>query len=239
MDSISNVVNVRLFAHHRFENRYIEQSIIDTVNKDRQMQRKILWMRLYWDVSIVALLGVNLWVLGVMYGKHLVTVGDFSFVISLSLSIIWNLWYIAGQFVSFTEQVGKCNQALTIVNAPHGIVDKKGAKPLSITKGEIQFKNVVFHYRDGTKLFNDKNIVIHAGEKVGLVGFSGSGKSTFVNLILRLFEVAEGSITIDGQNINDVTQDSLRQRIALIPQDITLFHRTLMENIRYGDEHEW
>lgn len=234
VDSISNIVNIRLFAKHRYENSYVGESIAYTVQQDRNMLAKIIHMRIWWDVSIVALLGINLWMLGKMYSQNLVTVGDFSFIITLSISILWNLWFIAGQFVSFSEQVGKCRQALTIINAAHDIVDIKDAKPLAVTQGEIQFKDVSFHYGDGAKLFQNKNILIHAGEKVGLVGFSGSGKSTFVNLILRLFEVESGSITIDRQNINDVLQESLRESIALIPQDISLFHRTLMENIRYG-----
>ncbi|WP_028388493.1 ABC transporter ATP-binding protein [Legionella fairfieldensis] len=234
VDSISNIVNIRLFARHRYENSYIEESIADMVQKDRNMLAKIIHMRLWWDVSIVALLGINLWMLGKMYSQNLVTVGDFSFIITLSISILWNLWFIAGQFVSFLEQVGKCKQALSIINAAHDIMDVKGAKPLLVTQGEIRFKAVSFHYGEGARLFQNKNILIHPGEKVGLVGFSGSGKSTFVNLILRLFEIESGSIIIDQQNINDVTQESLRENIALIPQDISLFHRTLMENIRYG-----
>lgn len=234
VDSISNIVNIRLFAKHRYENNYVGESIAYTVQQDRNMLAKIIHMRIGWDVSIVALLGINLWMLGKMYSQSLVTVGDFSFIITLSISILWNLWFIAGQFVSFSEQVGKCRQALSIINTVHDIVDIKNAKPLVVTQGEIQFKDVSFHYDGGARLFQNKNILIHAGEKIGLVGFSGSGKSTFVNLILRLFEVDSGSITIDHQNINDVLQESLRENIALIPQDISLFHRTLMENLRYG-----
>ena len=234
VDSISNIVNIRLFARHCYENTYIGETIADTVQKDRNMLAKIIKMRIFWDVSIIALLGINLVFLGKMYAQNLVTVGDFSFIISLSISILWNLWFIASQFVSFSEQVGKCRQALTIINAAHDIVDVSNAKPLVVHQGEIQFNDVSFNYGNGPRLFNNKNIRIHSGEKVGLVGFSGSGKSTFVNLILRLFEVESGQITIDHQNINDVTQESLRKNIALIPQDISLFHRTLMENIRYG-----
>lgn len=234
VDSISNIINIRLFSRHRYENEYIHQVIVDAIQKDRRMLTKIMQMRIFWDISIVALLGFNLLMLSFMYSHNLVTIGDFSFVISISISILWNLWYIAGQFVYFTEQLGTCKQALTIINATHDIVDKEHAKPLVVSQGEIRFKDVSFHYDDGARLFNNKNIVIHPGEKIGLVGFSGSGKSTFVNLILRLFEVESGSITIDNQPINDVTQDSLRLNIALIPQDISLFHRTLMENIRYG-----
>lgn len=234
VDSISNVVTVRLFSRHDAENTYIRHAIADAVQKDRNMQKKIIWMRVLWDISIVLLLGINLWMLGRMYSQHLVTVGDFSFVITLSVSILWNLWFIAGQFVSFSEQVGKCKQALSIMLVAHDIVDVADAKPLAVSQGEIEFQNVTFHYGNGTKLFQNKSIVIHAGEKVGLVGFSGSGKSTFVNLILRLFEIESGTIKIDNQNINEITQASLRENIALIPQDVSLFHRTLMDNIRYG-----
>jgi ATP-binding cassette subfamily B protein len=234
VDGISNIVNIRLFARHHYENEYMNETIADTVQKDRNMMAKIIKMRIFWDISIVALLGINLLVLGKMYSQNLVTVGDFSFIITLSISILWNLWFIAGQFVSFSEQVGKCKQALTIINSTHDIVDVDDAKSLIIHQGEIQFREVSFHYNNGARLFKNKNILIHSGEKVGLVGFSGSGKSTFVNLILRLFEVESGQITIDHQNINEVTQESLRGNIALIPQDISLFHRTLKENIRYG-----
>ena len=235
VDSISNIMNVRLFARHSEEDRYIHQSIKDAVQKDRDMQAKIIKMRLFWDVSIITLISLNLFILLKMYSNNLVTIGDFTFVISLSTSILWNLWFLASQFVSFSEQIGLCNQALSIITQPHEIVDETNAKPLVVSKGRIQFHDVTFHYDEGQRLFKNKNIVIEGGQKVGLVGFTGSGKSTFVNLILRLFEVESGEITIDDQNINEVTQESLRKKIALIPQDIILFHRTLMENIRFGN----
>lgn len=235
VDSISNIINVRLFARHKEENQYINQSIQQAVQNDKKMQAKIIKMRIFWDISIIALMGLNLFILLDMYSKNLVTVGDFTFVISLSISILWNLWFLASQFVTFSEQIGLCRQALSILSQPHEIVDHVEAKPLILTKGKIQFHNVTFHYDEGHRLFKNKNIIIPGGQKVGLVGFTGSGKSTFVNLILRLFEVESGSITIDDQNINQVLQQSLREQIAFIPQDITLFHRTLMENIRFGN----
>jgi len=235
VDSIGNILNVRLFARHTEEDRYIHQSIKEAVQNDRAMQAKIIKMRIFWDISIILLMSLNLFILLHLYSKDLVSVGDFSFVISLSISILWNLWFIAGQFVTFSENIGYCKQALSIISQPHDIIDATNSKPLVIFKGVIQFSNVTFHYDEGSRLFKNKNVMIEAGQKVGLVGFSGSGKSTFVNLILRLFEVESGQITIDGQNINDVTQESLREQIALIPQDITLFHRSLMENIQFGN----
>lgn len=234
VDSISNIMNVRLFARFSEENRYIEKNVKEAVKRDQALQARVIRMRIFWDATIILLLGVNLIVLVNMYSKNLVTIGDFTFVTSLSISILWNLWFVAGQFVSFTEQVGRCNQALSIISAPHEIVDALDASPLELKQGEIRFSDVTFHYDEGARLFDNKNILIEGGQKVGLVGFSGSGKSSFVNLILRLFEVESGEILIDGQNINHVSLQSLREHIALIPQDITLFHRNLLENIRFG-----
>ena len=235
VDSISNIINIRLFARHDYENGLIEAATADTITKDRTMQWAIIKMRIFWDLSIIVLIGINIYVLVNMYSKNQVSVGDFSFIISLSISIFYNLWYLASQFVNVAEELGKCKQALSIIAASHEIKDDVNAKPLVVTTGRIEFNEVSFHYDDGGHLFKNKNIIIEAGQKVGLVGFSGSGKSTFVNLILRLFEVESGSITIDLQNINAVTQASLREHIAMIPQDISLFHRSLMDNLRYGN----
>ncbi|MCX7115725.1 MAG: ABC transporter ATP-binding protein [Gammaproteobacteria bacterium] len=234
VDSISNIANVRLFAKAPYENRLIQAATLDTITKDRTMEWEIIKMRIFWDLSIIVLIGINIDVLVTMYSKNLVSVGDFSFIISLSISIFWNLWFLASQFVNFAEELGKCEQALSIITAPQEIVDAPSATQLKVTQGRIEFNQVSFHYDEGAHLFKNKNIVIEAGQKVGLVGFSGSGKSSFVNLILRLFEVESGEITIDGQPINTVTQASLRENIAMIPQDISLFHRSLMDNIRYG-----
>ena len=234
VDSVSNVTNLRLFSRHAYENKLIQDAVQDTVDKDRMMQRTILKMRIFWDVSIIVLIGGNLYLLVNMYSKNQVTIGDFSFIISLSISIFYNLWYLASQFVTFAEELGKCKQALTIISALHDIRDEPNAQALEVTKGDIEFDDVTFHYDEGAHLFNNKNVLIQSDQKVGLVGLSGSGKSTFVNLILRLFDVESGKIRIDGQDIRKVTQESLREHIAMIPQDVSLFHRTLLENIRYG-----
>ncbi len=234
VDSISNAMNMRMFARHNEEQQNIHTAVDDVVLKSRAMQRRILHMHIIFDVSIIILLSAMMFGLIHMYSKGLVTAGDFAFVISLSIAKLFNLWYIASQFVEFAEHIGKCSQALTIITAPHDITDRPGAKPLTVKNGSIEFNNVTFHYNKNNTLFENKNILINPGEKVGLVGFSGSGKSTFINLIMRFFDVESGSITIDSQNIQDVTQDSLRQHISMIPQDTSLFHRSLMENIRYG-----
>ena len=117
---------------------------------------------------------------------------------------------------------------------PHEIIDKPDAPVLQVTRGEIKFDDVTFIYHEGLQVFEHLQVTIEPKQQVGLVGFSCSGKSTFVNLILRLFEAQGGAIRIDGQNILDVTQDSLRESVSMIPQDPQLFHRSLLENIRYG-----
>jgi len=235
VDSISNIANVRLFSKHQDENRYIHENIKIAIKNDRKLQAKIIYMRAFWDVSIITLLGLNVFLLLNMYSHGQVTIGDFTFVIMISINILWNLWFLASQSVSFIEHIGFCKQALSIITAPHQIVDRPDAKSLKLTEGKIEFKNVTFNYDKDVALFSNTNIIIPSGQKVGLVGFSGGGKSTFVNLILRLFEVTSGNILIDNQEINHVTQQSLREQIALIPQDVSLFHRSLFENIRFGN----
>ena len=160
--------------------------------------------------------------------------GDFVLVLTLNLHIIENFWNIAKDMRDFWEKMGNIVQGLAIIQTPIEIQDKPDAKDLVVTKGEIVFENVQFQYHDAESLFEHKSVVIEPGQKVGLVGYSGSGKSTFVNLILRLFDVTAGKIMIDGQDIRDVTQDSLHEAIAMIPQDPSLFHRSLIENIAYG-----
>jgi len=130
--------------------------------------------------------------------------------------------------------MGDFKSALSILEIPQQNLDKEDAKPLIVKNPRIEFKNVSFGYDKGHLIFKDLNLIILPGEKIGLVGQSGAGKSSLVNLMLRYFQNDQGQILIDGQDINDVTQDSIRENIAIIPQDSMLFHRTLIDNIRYG-----
>lgn len=150
-----------------------------------------------------------------------------------TLGIVW----LAGPAIPQLFQIlGTIRQGLAIMDDPQDILDLPNAQPLQVTSGSITFENVSFHY--GTReLFRNKNISIRGGERVGLVGYSGAGKSTFVNLILRFYRPEEGRILIDGQDIAHVTLRSLREKIALIPQDPILFHRSLKENIGFGKRH--
>jgi len=163
-----------------------------------------------------------------------VSIGDFTLVIMLSFGLLGMIWWMSFQLRVFFKEIGTIKSALMLIAKEHDIQNAPDAKGLVVTKGSIQFDDVNFYYKRNNVLFDQFSVTIHPGEKIGLIGFSGAGKSTFVNLIMRFYDVSRGSIKIDGQNIKSVTQNSLHENIAMIPQDPSLFHRSLMENIRYG-----
>jgi ABC-type multidrug transport system fused ATPase/permease subunit len=148
------------------------------------------------------------------------------------------LWELSEEIGELFEHIGSFGQVISLLE-PHYIVDKQPAKELNVKEATIEFRNVNFNYSTNGRLrdsalFRNKSIIIPARQKVGLVGYSGSGKTTFTSLIARLHEIDHGEILIDNQNITEVTQESLRKNISIIPQDPVLFNRTIMENIRYG-----
>ena len=234
VDSISNILNVKLFARERYESTLLRQQLDDTVTKDKNLQWYLFKVKVFQTVAIVLLLAITITLLLWARAHELVTIGDFALILTITVALIDELFFVAKELVEFSEDVGVCTQALSIISPPHDIVDAPDAVPLHVTRGEIIFDKVHFQYRKGQNVFTDKSITIAPGQKVGLVGFSGGGKSTFVNLILRFFDIDSGQILIDGQDIKKVLQESLRSQIAMIPQDPVLFHRSLMENIRYG-----
>lgn len=234
VDSLSNILTVKLFAREKFESDYLNKYLSKAVEKDKQLQWYLLYIKTGQAIAIAFLIAGMLWLLIRERSLGNVTVGDFALILTLTMTLIDEIYFVAKELVNFSEEFGRAKQALSIIVTKHDLVDKPEATQLKVPRGEIIFDNVTFKYRDGQPIFKDKSLMIHPGEKVGLVGFSGSGKSTFVNLILRFFEVTSGQILIDGQDIKNVTQESLRNQIALIPQDPVLFHRPLIENIRYG-----
>ncbi len=143
------------------------------------------------------------------------------------------LWTVGSALPVLFQSFGTAKQAYSLMSDPQDMEDQPNAKELKVRNGEIIFENVSFHYGE-KKLFSNKKAHIRGGEKVGIVGFTGAGKSTFISLILRFFPLHSGKILIDSQEIATVTLESLRRQIALIPQDPILFHRTLRENISYG-----
>jgi len=234
VDSISNVLNTRLFAHRHHEINVVKEAVGKTTEKDIHLQGFILRMRALWDITFVSLMIGMLVLLVSMYIQGKVTIGDFTFVMGLSRAVVFPVWWLATQMIEFSSDVGKCQQALSIITTSHSVTDAKNAVDLKVKDGAISFQKVNFNYEKASAVFNEVSVEVPAGQKVGLVGFSGAGKSTFVNLLLRFYDINSGEILIDGANITGVTQDSLRQNISMIPQDTSLYHRSLMENIRYG-----
>jgi ATP-binding cassette subfamily B protein len=233
-DSISNVSNVRLFAREEFEILYLRKYL--NILKDKFRKKEWFTLKLSWlqGLTITVLIGIVVFSLIHLRTQNLVTIGDFAFILGLVLYVTENIWWLTEQLDRLNDAIGQCNQSLNMIMIPHDIVDVPHATNLVVSNGQIEFQKVSFKYLKSNYLFENKNLVIPGGQKVGLVGFSGSGKTSFVNLVVRLFDVSSGVISIDHQNISRVTQDSLRDHIGFIPQDPVLFHRSLMDNIRYG-----
>ena len=233
-DIFSNMVNVRSFTAHSYEMGHLGE-INQKFIKKAQCQGYFL-MKFYLMQGIAISIYIIGFVIGLilLHARNVVTPGDFVLVFMLNFLIADKLFDLSHQFRDFIPNWGTVDQALKMLEEPLEISDSPTAQPLVVTKGEILFSRVHFHYKDTQSLFQNKSLTIPSGQKVGLVGYSGGGKTTFINLILRLFDVTAGHISIDGQNIKNVTQESLHQNIGLIPQDPSLFHRTLKENINYG-----
>jgi ATP-binding cassette subfamily B protein len=234
VDILSNMMTVRLFTGQEQERKNLSHILNTYVDTYQKRDWFLLMMFAFQGGSFVIYQGLCLLWLIAGFKHGYVTPGDFVLVLTINVSIVSNLWSFSHDVTQFAEISGNVRQGLDLILSPLDIQDKPHAKELVITKGEIIFEHVYFTYKGEESIFENTSIIIPGGQKVGLVGYSGSGKSTFVNLILRLFDVDRGSILIDGQSIKDVTQNSLRAHIGMIPQDPALFHRTIIENIRYG-----
>lgn len=234
VDSVTNVMNAKMFARRKFEEDYLTDYLnheVDHALRTYWYMEKLRWFQFTAAmVLMIAMVGyaLKIWSEGNM------TVGEFSMVAGLAIMLIEAARGLSRSFLEFFEYLGNISDGVATFVQSHEIIDKPNAPALRVERGEIEFDDVSFTYKEGLPVFQNLNVTIAPKQQVGLVGFSGSGKSTFVNLVLRLFEAQGGTIRIDGQNILEVTQDSLRENISMIPQDPQLFHRSLMDNIRYG-----
>jgi len=165
-----------------------------------------------------------------------ITVGGIVMIQIYVITLAKQIWSISYSLKNIFESIADSKEITEIMLTPHEIQNVKKATDLKISKGDIEFKNVVFRFNESKDVLNNINCKIKSGEKVALIGTSGAGKTTFVRLILRLYNLTGGQILIDDQDISQTTQESLRQNISLVPQDPILFHRTLKENIRYGNQ---
>ncbi|TCP92191.1 ATP-binding cassette subfamily B multidrug efflux pump [Cricetibacter osteomyelitidis] len=233
-DAYANIATVKLFSHGSREAGYAKQSMQDfmvTVHAQMRLGTSLDTLTYAANVMLTvstAALGIWLW------AKGTVGVGAIATATAMALRVNglsrWIMWESARLF----ENIGTVNDGMNTLTKPHTIVDKANALPLQVKQGEIKFTDVSFAYDENKPLLHHFNLTIKPGEKVGLIGRSGAGKSTIVNLLLRFYESNGGTISIDGQNICDVQQESLRSQIGLVTQDTSLLHRSVRENIIYG-----
>jgi ATP-binding cassette subfamily B protein len=234
VDSLTNNFAVNLFYRFAYEKTLLGPAQKKEVETNRHARNYVEKMRLV--LSGFHFVGNLLFMNGMLIYLWLqgqITTGQVIQVFTSMWSIASIFWVVSSSLPLLFQSFGTAKQAYSLMLDPQDIQDKPHAKDLRISSGQIVFDNVSFQYGE-KRLFENKKVHIRGGEKVGLVGYTGAGKSTFVNLILRFFPLQHGKITIDHQDIADVTLTSLRQQIALIPQDPVLFHRTLRENISYG-----
>ena len=233
-DAISNQSTISLFAGAEYESNRLSGVVADWRAKTMRNWLFDGWVWFGIGIFVIAIQVGLMWSAVVLWRDGQLTLGDFVLIQSYLLTVFNQLMTIGFQLRRFYDAFADAGEMVAILQTPHGIKDKKDAKKLAVPKGEVWFDDVTFSFNDGTPVLNNFNLTIAGGERVAFVGPSGAGKTTVTKLLLRLYNVKRGEIKIDGQNIVEVTQDSLRDAIAFVPQEPILFHRTLMENIRYG-----
>jgi ATP-binding cassette subfamily B multidrug efflux pump len=234
VDAYTNILTVKLFARARDEDAYVRHA----VDEHTGLFHASLRLNTLFGLSLSTLnallvvstggLAISLWTRGA------VEVGTVAMALPLAWQIVNAAGWVAWQVTTIFENVGVVQEGMSTIARPIALTDRPDAKPLTITRGEVKFANVRFGYGRESGLIDGLSLTVRAGEKIGLVGRSGAGKSTLVNLLLRFFDLEDGRILIDGQDIAAVTQESLRAQISVVTQDTSLLHRSIRDNIRYG-----
>lgn len=233
IDSLSNYSIVKLFAGARAEHEHLlqprERRIKDHIHS--YFIQRLMWAipAFVWDISHAVVMMMCV----VMFAQGKMLVSEIVFTMSVYYNVMGSIAQIVDLLPEIFDKVGAARRSYDELNVSPSVYDTENATELTVTNGTIKIKNLSFKYRRKLVL-NNLNLTIKPGERVGLVGPSGAGKSTLVHLLMRFWDATRGEILIDGQDIRDVTQDSLRKNIAFIPQDPTMFNRTLRENIAYG-----
>ena len=233
-DAISNQSTITLFGGVEFETKRFHDAVAKWMRAVQKVWNsdELAWTLL--GFLMVAIDVALLWGALHYWQQGLLTVGDFALIQAYLFTTMDRLVMINRDLRRFNEAFADAGEMVEILETPLGVADAKGAPVLQVHKGSIEFKDVKFHFNKERELLSGFNLSVEGGEKIALVGPSGAGKSTVTKLLLRLYDIEGGSLTIDGTEIRDVTQESVRNAIAFVPQEPILFHRTLMENIRYG-----
>jgi ATP-binding cassette subfamily B multidrug efflux pump len=234
VDAYTNILTVKLFARARDEDAYVRRA----VDEHTGLFHASLRLNTLFGLSLSTLnallvvstggLAILLWTRGV------VAVGTVAMALPLAWQIVNVAGWVAWQVTAIFENIGVVQEGMSTIARPIALTDRPDAAALTVTRGEVKFENVRFGYGRETGLIDGLSLTVRAGEKIGLVGRSGAGKSTLVNLLLRFFDLEDGRILIDGQDIAAVTQESLRGQISVVTQDTSLLHRSIRDNIRYG-----
>ena len=234
VDSYTNISTVKLFAHTDSESAYAKQGMngfLDTVYRQMRLATGVsvsVQFSNYLLAFTMTALAIGLWM------HSLITIGAIAIAISLALRLNGMSQWIMWELSSLFENIGTVTDGMRTLAKPNIIEDDKNAKPLVVKDGSIHFDNISFNYGENKGVINNLDLKIKAGEKVGLVGRSGAGKSTLVNLLLRFYDLEQGKIVIDEQQIDKVQQESLRLMVGMVTQDTSLLHRSIRENILYG-----
>jgi ABC-type multidrug transport system, ATPase and permease components len=234
-DDITNIMTIKSYATEKAERSRVDSKLKMFVDKDSIVAKGHIFRGAVFSfINSIMHLALVIYLV-VMYGTNEITIGVMIMAISFTGSYLDNLWRFTHVMRDFNKVFGDSFEMTKILDETNEVADKKGAKKLKITNGEVVFSDVTFAHADAKEdIFQELNLEIASGQRIGLVGRSGSGKTTITRLLLRFSDVQNGEIAIDGQNIKDVTQESLRKNIAYVPQETTLFHRTIRENIAYG-----
>lgn len=234
VDSLGCMLAVRLFARSMHELKHIGKYQTDEIKKSEKASWAIEKANMFRGGLTLTFIIITFFTLIYGWNHHWISIGDFSLITMTFFNLMGLVWHSSFHITQIAKEMGVSKAALSLLSMPHSVKNHANAKPLLLTKGAISFDKVTFNYTPGLNVFDQISVKIEGGQKVGLVGLSGSGKTTFVNLILRLYDTNSGTILIDNQDIKSVLQASLREQIAMIPQDPQLFHRTIFENIHYG-----
>jgi len=234
VDVINNMPLVRAFCGLDHEHNRFDSTVDRELTARGRSLRYLEKLRLIHAVITLALTVALLYWAVTLWQRGSATTGDVVLVCTLGLSILHATRDLAVALVDVTQHTARLSEAIATLLQPHELRDHPEAEPLVKNGAAIAFKNISFGYPGGVQVFDNFNLHIRAGQRVGLVGQSGGGKSSLFVLLQRFYDVGKGSISIDGQDISRVTQQSLREAISVVPQDISMFHRTIMENIRYG-----
>ena len=236
-DSVANILSVKTYGREDYERSLFDQANREVVAKDsKRMWSSLIRGIITASITVVIMAVVTIFIAGgnAWYG---ITPGTLVVMFTYTYTITNQFNFINNGLQRFNRAFGDASGMTTILDEPRLVDDKPDATEMVVKKGDIDFKDISFSYFDGntkTQVFDHFNLHIPAGQRVGLVGMSGAGKTTLTKLLLRLSDIQQGSILIDGQNVADTTQQSLRRQIAYAPQEALLFHRTIAENIAYG-----